>query len=96
LRRAKLEFTEERNGRDTREFTHEGRNPSSELASTAYGNEYCMDLSRFEIPDHIVHCLAVQRAVVAFARCINAQSLFRSEQGSNGRKIRIGLRLVGH
>jgi hypothetical protein len=96
LRRAKLEFTEEGNSRNTRELADERCDPSGEPAGTAYGNEYSMYLSRLEILDDVIHCLAVQCAVISFARCINTQSLFRSEQGGNGRKIRIGLRLVGH
>ncbi|MEO6527107.1 MAG: hypothetical protein ABIP93_10820 [Gemmatimonadaceae bacterium] len=59
LWRTKLEVAEQRNGGHTRKLSHEAGDTVGLRARTADGHEHRLDLPRFEVPDQIVHTLAM-------------------------------------
>jgi hypothetical protein len=59
MRSTQLKFAQEGDRRNTRELPYQRCDPCGELARTSYGNQNSLHLPSLEIPDHIVHCLAM-------------------------------------
>jgi len=68
---SRFEFTKQCDRWNPREFPHEGCNSRREPAGTSDGNQYCVHLSSFEIPDHIIDGFSMQRPVASFTRCVD-------------------------
>jgi hypothetical protein len=68
--RSRLEFTEECNRRDPRDFANEGRYTCRVPAGTAYGDEDSVDLLGLQIVDHVVNALPMQCPIAPFASSI--------------------------
>jgi hypothetical protein len=67
-----LEIAEQCHGRNAREFPNEGCYATRTFARTAHGNEHGLDMLRFQVPDQIVHGLAMQRPVVSLTGSVDA------------------------
>jgi hypothetical protein len=79
VRRSELEFTEECNRWNTREFANERRHTCRALAGTAHGDEYSVDLLCLQVVDYVVDALSMQRPIASFPGSVDAQALLRSE-----------------
>jgi hypothetical protein len=87
VRGSQLEFAEQRNGRDTREFPHQRRNSARMLACTGDRNENGLYLPRLQILDQILDGLTVQRPVASFSSRIDTKPFFRSKQRGDWRQL---------